>query len=156
MCQVKPKTAGSSTRSIRRSALSPLLQAIWAVPPGRRLIVAELPNQVPRPSAVVSAAHTAAGGRAISTVRSMRSGNPMPASSVATRWLLLTLWQPVSCVKRGGELVEPNRGLAGVLDQSPNRGHRSGARSRIGPAYHGARRGLSSQDSAGVADHPAT
>ena len=80
MRQVKPKTVDSSTRSTRRSALSPLLQAIRAVPPGRRSIVAELPNQVPSPSAVVSAADTADGGRAITTVRSMRSGNPMTAS----------------------------------------------------------------------------
>src|SRR5919107_1805292 len=116
MCQVKPKTAGSSTRSIRRSALSPLLHAIWAVPPGRRLIVAELPNQVPRPSAVVSAAHAAAGARAISTVRSMRSGNAIPASSVATHQLLLTLWQPSGCVKREGEGSGAGSGAAGAFD----------------------------------------
>ena len=63
------------------SALSPLVHVIWADPPGRRSIVAWLPNQVPRPSAVVSAAQTLAGGWAISTVRSMRSGNPMTASN---------------------------------------------------------------------------
>ena len=43
--------------------------------------MAWLPNQLPRPRAVVSAAHTSAGGRAISTTRSMRSGNPMTASA---------------------------------------------------------------------------
>jgi hypothetical protein len=48
---------------------------------GRRSIVASLPNQAPRPSAVVSAAHTFSGGCAIGTVRSMRLGNPMKASS---------------------------------------------------------------------------
>ena len=80
MPQVKPKTVGSSTRSMRMDALSPLVHVIWAAPPGRRSIVAALPNQVPRPSAVVSAAHTLAGGCAISTVRSIRSGNPMTAS----------------------------------------------------------------------------
>src|SRR6266508_3907764 len=57
--QVKPNTVGSSTRSIRMSAWSPLAHLIWADPPGRRSIVAPLsPNQVPRPSAVVSAAQT--------------------------------------------------------------------------------------------------
>jgi hypothetical protein len=40
MCQVKPKMVGSSTRSIRISALSPLFQVICPVPPGRRSIVA--------------------------------------------------------------------------------------------------------------------
>src|SRR3954451_18782257 len=56
-----------------------------AAPPGRRSIVARSPNQAPRPSAVVSAAHTLAGGRAISTVRLMRSGNAMRISQrVAT------------------------------------------------------------------------
>ena len=80
---------------------------------------AELPNQVPRPSAVVSAAHTAAWGRAISTVRSMRSGNAMPASSVATHRLLLTLWQPLSCVKRkGGGSGSRSRGCRGVRPPS--------------------------------------
>src|SRR5580692_11232403 len=67
------------------SAVWPLAHVIWADPPGRRSIVAVLPNQLPRPSAVVSAAHTLAGGCAISTTRSMRSGNAMTASKeVAT------------------------------------------------------------------------
>jgi hypothetical protein len=80
MCQVKPNTDGSSTRSIRMSAVGPSFHVMWADPPGRRSIVASLPNQVPSPSAVVRAAHTLAGGWAISTTRSMRSGNPMSTS----------------------------------------------------------------------------
>ena len=48
---------------------------------GRRSIVASFPNQLDRPSAVVSADQTFAGGWAISTTRSMRSGNHMTASS---------------------------------------------------------------------------
>src|SRR5712691_565751 len=59
----------------------PPVHVIWADPPGRRSIVAWLPNQLPRPSAVVSAAHTLAGGWAISPTRSIRSGNPMTASN---------------------------------------------------------------------------
>ena len=62
MCQVKPNTVGSSTRSTRMSAVCPPVHVIQADPPGRRSIAASLPNQVPRPSAVVSAAHTLAGG----------------------------------------------------------------------------------------------
>src|SRR5262249_6599565 len=66
----------------------PLAHLIDAAPPGRRSIAASLPNQAPRPSAVVSAAHTAAGGRAGSTVRSIRSGKAMTASR---------MWQPFGC-----------------------------------------------------------
>ena len=77
MCQVNPNTLGSSTRSTRRSAVNPPVHVIRAEPPGRRSMVAVLPNQAPSPSAVVSAAHTLAGGCATSTVRSMRSGNAM-------------------------------------------------------------------------------
>ena len=62
MCQVNPNTDGSSTRSTRISAVNPPVQLIRADPPGRRSIVASLPNQAPRPSAVVSAAHTFSGG----------------------------------------------------------------------------------------------
>jgi hypothetical protein len=40
----------------------PPVQLIRAEPPGRRSMVASWPNQVPRPSAVVSAAHTWADG----------------------------------------------------------------------------------------------
>ncbi len=80
MCQVKPKTLGSSIRSTRISAVGPSDHFIHAVPPGRRSISASLPNHVPRPSAVVSAAHTFAGGCASSTVRSIRSGNAMSSS----------------------------------------------------------------------------
>src|SRR6476661_3430109 len=76
MPQVKPKTVGGSTRSTRIDAFSPLVHVISAAPPGRRSIVAALPNHAPRPSAVVSAAHTRAGGAATSTVRSIRSGKP--------------------------------------------------------------------------------
>src|SRR6201993_2023595 len=68
-----------------------------AEPPGRRSIFASLPNQALRPSAVVSAAHTLAGGCAISTVRSMRSGNPMTASSYSNL-LVAIIWQPFGCV----------------------------------------------------------
>ena len=71
MPQVNPKMVGSSTRSIRIDAFSPLVQVIVAAPPDRRSIVAAWPNQLARPSAVVSAAHTLAGGCAISTVRSI-------------------------------------------------------------------------------------
>src|SRR4051812_15471007 len=81
MPHVKPKTDGSSTRSMRMVALSPLVHVISAAPPGRRSIVAALPNQVPSPSAVVRAAHTLAGGCSRSTVRSIRSGKPMTASA---------------------------------------------------------------------------
>ena len=81
MCQVKPNTVGSSTRSTRMSAVWPWSHFMLADPPGRRSIVAWWPNQLARPSAVVSAAHTLAGGWAISTVRSMRSGKPMTAST---------------------------------------------------------------------------
>src|SRR6266516_4787156 len=71
------------------STENPPVHRIRATPPGRRSIVASSPNQAPRPSAVVSAAHTALGGCASSTVRSMRSGNPITASNrVATNWLL--------------------------------------------------------------------
>src|SRR5208282_117515 len=85
MCQVKPNTAGSSTRSTRMSAVCPPVHVIWADPPGRRSILACWPNQLARPSAVVSAAHTLAGGWAISTTRSMRSGNAMtPSKHVAS------------------------------------------------------------------------
>ncbi len=92
MCQVKPNTLGSSTRSTRMSALWPPSQVICAAPPGRRSIVAWFPNQAPSPSAVVIAVHTAAGGWAISTVLSMRSGNPMTSSLlVATVQLLIKL-----------------------------------------------------------------
>ena len=62
MCQVKPNTVGSSTRSTRMSALWPPSHFIQAEPPGRRSIAALLPNQAASPSAVVSAAHTVAGG----------------------------------------------------------------------------------------------
>jgi hypothetical protein len=62
MCQVNPNTVGSSTRSTRISTVGPSFHLIRADPPGRRSIVASLPNQLPRPSAVVSAAHTLAGG----------------------------------------------------------------------------------------------
>ena len=82
MCQVKPKTVGSSTRSTRMSAVWPLSHFIDAEPPGRRSIAACWPNQALSPSAVVSAAHTLAGGCAISTVRSMRSGNAIAASLI--------------------------------------------------------------------------
>ena len=61
--------------------MGPPANLIRADPPGRTSIVASLPNQAPSPSAVVSAAHTFSGGCAIGTVRSMRSGNPMKASS---------------------------------------------------------------------------
>src|SRR5437870_4352223 len=89
MGQVNPNTAGSSTRSTRMSAVWPPVHLIRAGPPGRRSIVASLPNQAPSPSAVVSAAHTLAGGWATSTVRSMRSGKPMtPSQQVATERLL--------------------------------------------------------------------
>ena len=50
---------------MRIDAFSPLVHVIWAAPPGRRSIVAALPNHAPRPSAVVSAAHTLAGGCAM-------------------------------------------------------------------------------------------
>ena len=80
MCQVKPNTLGSSTRSTRMSAVCPLSHFIHAEPPGRRSIAACWPNHALSPSAVVSAAQTAAGGCAISTVRSMRSGNDIAAS----------------------------------------------------------------------------
>ena len=62
MCQVNPNTLGSSTRSTRMSAVCPPAHVIRADPPGRRSIVASLPNQALRPSAVVSAAHTLLGG----------------------------------------------------------------------------------------------
>src|ERR1700728_1128399 len=106
MCQVNPKTDGSSTRSTRRVTASPPVHLSWPDPPGRRSIVASWPTHVPRPSAVVSAAHTLAGGCASSRVRSMRSGKPMTASIVlqpfgcyimATnrlRQLLLTVAEP--------------------------------------------------------------
>src|SRR6185437_14971946 len=88
MCQVNPNTAGSSTRSTRRSTLSPLSQVSRPAPPGRRSIVAWSPNQAARPAAVVSAAHTWPGGAATCTVRSMRSGNATAASYIATYPLL--------------------------------------------------------------------
>ena len=81
MCQVNPNTVGSSTRSTRMSAVWPSVHVIRAEPPGRRSMVASLPNQAARPSAVVSAAHTFSGGAASSTVRSMRSGKPTVTSS---------------------------------------------------------------------------
>ena len=81
MCQVKANTVGSSTRSTRMSAMWPESHFMLADPPGRRSIAACWPNQPARPSAVVSAAHTLAGGWASSTVRSMRSGKPITASS---------------------------------------------------------------------------
>src|SRR5436190_6386618 len=55
---------------------NPLSKSSSAGPPGRRSIDAPLlPNQAASPLAVVSAAHTLAGGCASSTVRSIRSGN---------------------------------------------------------------------------------
>ena len=45
-----------------RVAVSPLSQVSLAWPPTRRSTSARLPNQVPRPSAVVSAAQTRSGG----------------------------------------------------------------------------------------------
>ena len=81
MCQLKPNTAGSSTRSTRMFAVPPSSQVSSAAPPGRRSIVALLPNHVPSPSAVVIAAQTFSGGWAIWTVRSMRSGNAMSTST---------------------------------------------------------------------------
>ena len=62
MCQVKPNTVGSSTRSTRMFAVWPLSHFIQAEPPGRRSILASWPNQALSPSAVVRAAHTVAGG----------------------------------------------------------------------------------------------
>jgi hypothetical protein len=77
MPQVNPNTVGSSTRSTRISAVNPSsFHLIRTAPPGRRSIVASLPNQALSPSAVVSAAHTLVGGWATSAVRSMRSGKP--------------------------------------------------------------------------------
>ncbi len=63
----------------------------------RSAIVAWLPNQLPRPSAVVSAAHTLAGKRAISTTHSMRSGNPTTASNSCVN--VRALWS----LRRGHE-----------------------------------------------------
>src|SRR3954451_2745495 len=54
-------------------------------------MVAALPNQDPRPSAVVSAAHTRSGEWVSSSLRSIRSGNAMTC--------LLRL-QPVGCYSR--------------------------------------------------------
>src|SRR5262245_20971120 len=78
---------------------------MWADPPGRRSIVALWPNQLARPSAVVSAAQTFAGGWASSSVRSIRSGNPMATSTIATVQLLPTLLQPYGCVNLGYGLL---------------------------------------------------
>src|SRR5688572_16935761 len=105
MCQVNANTSGSSTRSTRRWTVDPSVQLTRADPPGRRSIVASLPNQVPSPSAVVSAAHTAPGGWATCTVRSMRSGNAMTASG-SSNWLVAIVWQPESCVKNGSWSAE--------------------------------------------------
>src|SRR5215831_17133925 len=101
MCQVNPNTEGSSTRSTRIWAVCPLAHLIDADPPGRRSIAASLPNQAPRPSAVVSAAHTAAGGCASSTVRSIRSGNAMTASR---------MWQPFGCYLMATEWLRQTPG----------------------------------------------
>jgi hypothetical protein len=62
MCQVKPNAVGSSTRSTRMSAVSPLSHFMLAWPPGLRSMLACWPNQALSPSAVVSAAQTLAGG----------------------------------------------------------------------------------------------
>jgi hypothetical protein len=59
---VKPNAVSSSTRSTRISAVWPLSHLMDAEPPGRKSIFASLPNQALSPSAVVSAAHTLAGG----------------------------------------------------------------------------------------------
>src|SRR6476646_26469 len=123
MPQVKPKTVGSSTRSMRIDAFSPPVHVISASPPGRRSIVAALPNQVPRPSAVVNAAHTLAGGCPISTVRSTRSGDPMTASgghsnhAVATQSIETEQWRQALEVRSGAFDLLLRPGVQRVVDR---------------------------------------
>jgi hypothetical protein len=60
--QVNPNSLGSSTRSTRMSTVAPPAHLMRPAPPGGRSILTSSPNQAPRPSAVVSAAHTLSGG----------------------------------------------------------------------------------------------
>src|SRR6266545_1039720 len=104
MCQVKPKTLGSSTRSIRMSALSPLVHVIWG-----RSARAQLDR---RPLVTEPGTQTLGRGERGSDF-GRRVGDldgPLDAIGeshdslqwVATIQLLATLLQPTGCVKSSG------------------------------------------------------
>src|SRR5262249_9874317 len=110
-CQRNAKRCGGSTASITprvapRGPVEPS-HVKTTSPPGRRSMVACVPNQAPSWSGRVSAVQTRAGGTGKTSSRSIESGTSTATSrhEPATRWLhargehnyTATMLQPIGC-----------------------------------------------------------